>query len=118
MNWKIQEPYLEITSKCNLHCRHCYNSSSSENTAHLSRETISTCLEYFSNNNVLDLTISGGEPLLHPDIVNILQDAHERGFRTLLATNGTLLSICGSYGMAGAAAIPLAQVMIKLTPSS
>ena len=92
MNWKIQEPYLEITSKCNLHCRHCYNSSSSENTAHLSRETISTCLEYFSNNNVLDLTISGGEPLLHPDIVNILQDAHERGFRTLLATNGTLLS--------------------------
>ena len=92
MNWTLQAPYLEITSQCNLRCRHCYNSSSSENTAQLSRETILTCLEFFSCNGVQDLSISGGEPLLHPDVVDILQDAHERGFRTLLATNGTLLS--------------------------
>ena len=92
MNWMIQAPYLELTSQCNLCCRHCYNSSSSENTAQLSKETILTCLEFFSRNGVQDLSVSGGEPLLHPDVVDILHDAHERGFRTLLATNGTLLS--------------------------
>ncbi len=92
MNWMIQAPYFEITSRCNLRCRHCYNSSSSENTAQLTRETILTCLEFFSSKGVRDLSISGGEPLLHPDVVNILRDADDRGLQTLLATNGTLLS--------------------------
>lgn len=92
MNWTIQIPYLEIASKCNLHCKHCYNNSTAENTLLLSRKTILTCLEFFEGMGVRDLSISGGEPLLHPDVVDILRDAHERGFRTLLATNGTLLS--------------------------
>lgn len=92
MKWMIQAPYLEITSQCNLHCRHCYNSSSAESTAQLSRKTILACLDFFSHNGVQDLTISGGEPLLHPEVGGILQDAHEQGLKTLLATNGTLLS--------------------------
>ena len=92
MKWTVQSPYMEITSQCNLYCKHCYNSSSSKNTVRLSKEEILNCLDYFSNMGVRELAISGGEPLLHPDIVDILCDAKNKGIQVLLATNGTLLS--------------------------
>lgn len=92
MNWTIEDPYFEITSQCNLLCKHCYNASSSKNHVQLSRKNILECLNFFSIKGVKNLSISGGEPLIHIDIKEILHDAHERNFQILLATNGTLLS--------------------------
>ena len=81
MSWILGEPYIEITSKCNLKCKYCYNES-----------CIEKCFSYFESKGVEIVSISGGEPLVHKDIFKILKSCKSHGFKVLLATNGTLIT--------------------------
>ena len=89
---------LEITQKCNLRCKHCYNfdrtkSPEKQNELQeLTTQEIYSTLEQLSDLGVLSLNISGGEPLLHPDILPILEKAKEFHFHIRLKSNGTLIS--------------------------
>lgn len=91
MSWTLDEPYVEITSLCNLGCTFCYNSSGVNNKHILGLGVLEKCFSYFSKSGIKSISISGGEPLMHPDIINILKRCKYYQFRTLLATNGTLL---------------------------
>lgn len=78
--------FLETTSNCNLTCKHCRGMSG----AHLDIDTAKKAIDVLSSFKLLILT--GGEPLLHPDIFSILEYAKDRMDRVALATNGTLIS--------------------------
>src|SRR5512135_1328689 len=81
---------LQITNRCNLQCRHCYIGEGSHQD--LSNKQIETVLDQFEEIQGLRLLLSGGEPLLHPafwEVNNILRDF---GFRSVLLSNGTLIS--------------------------
>jgi AdoMet-dependent heme synthase len=90
---KLQVVAWEITRSCNLACAHCRASSGegrydNELTMDESRRLIDEIREV--GNPIIILT--GGEPLLHPDILSIASYARDQGLRVVLGSNGTLLS--------------------------
>jgi radical SAM protein with 4Fe4S-binding SPASM domain len=82
----------ETTSACNLSCSYCRAKA----TASPEKEELSTeeALSFIDEIACLRpmLILSGGEPLLRPDIFLLARHAADRGMRVSLATNGTLLT--------------------------
>lgn len=83
--------YLELTSRCNLSCRHCYLSAGPNGRAELGKDVVRRALDDFAAAGGLSVTLSGGEPLLHPDWSSLAAHAVGLGLRATVATNGTLL---------------------------
>jgi len=81
-----------LLRRCNLTCRHCYSVSTDTNFAgELSTPEIYVVLEDLKAARVPVLILSGGEPLLHPDIFTIARRAKAMGFYVALSSNGTLI---------------------------
>ncbi len=78
---------LELTYACNLDCSFCYNDLSLEGTP-LTLPQYEQLLADLAQMNVLNLILSGGEPLAHPDFFRIGNRARELGFVVRLKTNG------------------------------
>ncbi len=81
---------VEVTDRCNLHCRHCYLGEAGKRDIDV--EVFRGVVEAFADMGGLRLIVTGGEPLLHPDFARLNQAVHGLTCRTVLATNGTLLS--------------------------
>lgn len=81
---------IEITQRCNLNCNGCYTKG--DNGEDLTLETIGRMMDYYQQvegNQGEILQISGGEPTLHPQILDILDMAMAKGFKfVMLNTNG------------------------------
>ena len=84
--------YLEfqITDRCNLRCRHCYIGDSLHQDLPLEK-TIKV-LKEFEEIQGLRLLLSGGEPLLHPRFWEINEVLRDHAFRSVLLSNGTLIT--------------------------
>jgi radical SAM protein with 4Fe4S-binding SPASM domain len=80
-----------ITSKCNLNCVHCF-ANADKQRGELSFDELKSVFDQLERMRVFELRINGGEPLLHPNIREILSDLGKRKFRKVLLTNGTLLN--------------------------
>ena len=78
---------LELTYACNLDCAFCYNDLELEGKP-LTLAQYRTLLEELAGLSVLDLTLSGGEPLAHPSFFDIGGYAHELGFVIRIKSNG------------------------------
>ncbi len=82
-----------LIRRCNLTCKHCYSiSADTDFPGELSTDQIFTVMDDLKQFRVPVLILSGGEPLMHPDIFKISRRAKEMGFFTALSTNGTLIS--------------------------
>lgn len=84
--------YIEITNRCNLQCRYCYNDSNIMNYNNMTLDEINKIVEFINNNKNISLVISGGEPLLHPQFSNILDFIKKNKYDAMIYTNGVLLS--------------------------
>lgn len=83
--------YFEITSYCNGKCPYCYNSSS-EYGKHIPLSCIMDVMEQaLQLNPQTSFVLSGGEPLLHPDIGEILEKANRNRFEVTVITNAYML---------------------------
>ena len=80
----------DVTSRCNLSCRHCSNKELSYGDD-LSTESILTILDQLHAFGIQHISFSGGEPLLREDLFSILQKAKELDIAVTLATNSTLI---------------------------
>ena len=80
--------YIEITNACNMHCKHCMNNSGETLKHELGKEQMIDLLTDLHEENISQLYISGGEPLLYNGIDEVLQFASSLGMKTTLATNG------------------------------
>jgi len=81
-----------VGRRCNLHCVHCY--SDSANRAYAGELTTAegcALIDDLAEFGVPVLLLSGGEPLVRPDIFELIEHARLRGLRTTLSTNGTLI---------------------------
>ncbi len=79
-----------LTRRCNLRCRFCYSGSADVAYAgELSTEEVVTVMQDLRRFRVPALILSGGEPLLRPDIFEISEEAKRLGFYVALSTNGT-----------------------------
>jgi heme d1 biosynthesis radical SAM protein NirJ len=81
-----------LIRRCNLTCKHCYSiSADTDFKGELSTEEVFKVMDDLKAFKVPVLILSGGEPLLRPDIFEISKRSKEMGFYTSLSTNGTLI---------------------------
>src|SRR5687768_7453541 len=81
---------LELTYRCNLDCVFCYNDLGARGEP-LSLDRYRALLDELAAMQVLHLTLTGGEPLAHPDFFAIGSHARERGFVVRVKSNGHAL---------------------------
>jgi AdoMet-dependent heme synthase len=81
---------LELTHRCNLSCRHCYQFSP-RSGGELDTGQWKKVLEDLAAAGCLFLAITGGEPLLREDLPELIDAAASRGYALTLQTNGVLL---------------------------
>lgn len=83
--------WLEPTAKCNLSCYGCYRKN--EVDSHKPIEEIKKELEVFKKMRKSDgISIAGGDPLLHPDIIEIVKMVKADGQKPIINTNGIALT--------------------------
>ncbi len=81
---------LEINQQCNLSCRACYREKTGGSK---SVAAIMADLDTIERHQqVQTVSVAGGEPTLHPDLVEIVAAIHGRGHSVSLVTNGLLLT--------------------------
>lgn len=71
-----------ITSRCNLRCKHCYY-------ADVKEDEMAFDIKVLDGSSVL--IFSGGEPLLREDVYKLARKAKELGLRPVLSTNGLIM---------------------------
>ena len=82
-----------LIRRCNLTCKHCYSISADKDfPGELSTAEIYGVMDDLKRHQVPVLILSGGEPLLRPDIFDIAKRAKSMGFYVGLSSNGTLIT--------------------------
>jgi len=82
-----------VGQRCNLHCVHCYSDSCNRPySGELNTEEGMTLIDDLAGYGIPALLLSGGEPLLRPDLFELIGHARLRGLRVTLSTNGTLIT--------------------------
>ena len=81
-----------LIRRCNLKCKHCYSVSADVDfPGELTTQEIFAVMDDLKDFGVPALILSGGEPLLRPDIFDISRRAKQKGFYTALSSNGALI---------------------------
>lgn len=85
--------YLEVTHRCNLRCISCYTGAGSEKPDTLTLEERKSVVRQAKAMGVQSVSLSGsGEPLLYPDLRELIAYIRSLGMSVVLFTNGTLLT--------------------------
>ena len=85
--------YVDVTARCNLRCRYCYHFDSPAAVPdELSAGEWLLFIREMASCGVMNVNISGGEPLIRPDILKILDGFRNLGMRFDLVSNGSLLT--------------------------
>ncbi len=91
--WSLSDnaiAWLEPTAKCNLYCEGCYRANVDR---HKSLAEVAADLDVFERQRTFDgVSIAGGDPLTHPEIVEIVRMIAARGAKPVLNTNGLALT--------------------------
>jgi len=78
---------LELTNRCNLRCRHCYDERHAS-TGDLPCEIVETVLRGGASCGIDHVCFSGGEPTLHKAFGTIVERVCQEGFAFSIVTNG------------------------------
>ncbi len=89
---RLSSVQLEITRQCNLHCKHCYNNSGAKRENELTVEEMKELIDELAHIGVLNVLVTGGEPLLHPDLFEIISYVRSKPMSCMVFTNGTLIT--------------------------
>jgi 12,18-didecarboxysiroheme deacetylase len=92
------------TKRCNLRCAHCYSSSTSAPGANeLTGDEARRMIDDLGRFGCPVLLLSGGEPILRPDLLELVRHARRADLRAVISTNGTLITeeLAGRFAEAG-----------------
>lgn len=78
---------IELTEACNLRCRFCYNSQKPRYN-----QNVYKMLDILAEQGVMQVTLTGGEPLMHPDFFGILNYAVSKFPNVMILSNGSLMT--------------------------
>ena len=96
------------TNKCNLTCKHCYQDARPDACANeLTTDEARTLIDQIAAAGFKIMIFSGGEPLMRPDIYDLVAYAASKGLRPVFGTNGTLITteVAGKLKECGACAM-------------
>lgn len=83
----------EVTRNCNLNCAHCRAAAScGPYSGELSTDQCLKLVDDIASVSLPVIILTGGEPLLRPDIFEIAAYGTDKGLRMVMATNGTLVT--------------------------
>ena len=91
--WRIDvysKVYVEITNVCNMSCSFCHGHS--RETRRMSADEFSRVLDALEGQTKFIYYHLMGEPLTHPRLPDFVRLASEKGFKSIITTNGTLLA--------------------------
>ena len=77
---------IAITNDCNLNCSHCYIK---HNTNYLDKNEVMRWVEELDLNGCLSIGIGGGEPTIHPNLLEILHCINKTTMAATITTNGS-----------------------------
>lgn len=79
---------FEITYKCNLECKHCFNKSNDSAYAGLSKKDVLLLIHELAEAKVKNVYMTGGEPTKYPYFIEAVTEFNKCGIEVILATNG------------------------------
>jgi MoaA/NifB/PqqE/SkfB family radical SAM enzyme len=91
----LKRVYVEVTNRCNLNCSTCMRNVWEVEYGHMSAEVFERLLSGLAASAAErpEIFLGGyGEPLFHPKILQLIEQAKRRGFRVSMITNGVLLT--------------------------
>ncbi len=106
--------HLYVTDQCNLDCHYCTEYDNS--VPHPSLDDVKMWVEKIKDLGCIRIGIQGGEPLLHPDIVEIVRFCKSLNLRTSMSTNGFKLTRTLIKGFEEAGLDSLQVSVDKMTP--
>ncbi|MDD4984050.1 MAG: radical SAM protein [Candidatus ainarchaeum sp.] len=83
---------MQITTHCNMNCKFCYANINKKEGNNLDFKYIKTVFNDAKKKGLCFVSITGGEPTLHPDFYKIVNYAKSLGFAIHLNTNGTIIN--------------------------
>lgn len=92
---RVIKAQMELTYRCNLHCRHCYTDPYNHRAflpKEMTFEEVTRILDEMADVGILWLNFTGGEVLARRDFFDIYDYAYAKGFLLVLYTNGTMLT--------------------------
>lgn len=87
----LRSIHIEIADACNEHCIHCYIPNECKNNM-IDSALFYRIIEEGRKMNIIHVTLSGGEPLLHKDIVDFLKKCRKLELSVNVLSNLTLLT--------------------------
>ncbi len=95
----LKDPYnrpvsnlrISLTPACNLSCVYCHKEGEKSPRDQMSAEEIAEVLRVAEKFDIRSVKFTGGEPLLRPDLIDIIRSV-PRGMESSLTTNGTFLA--------------------------
>ena len=91
-NYTLESLHVDVTSECNERCIHCYIPNAVKNQAtHISLQKFCEIIDEFVELGGNSIVLSGGEPLMHPEITKILNCCGQKNLDIAVFSNLTLL---------------------------
>lgn len=96
---KLTILYLYVTNKCNLKCAHCWIDGDIRNENFIDIKILEKTVEKMTNMGLRQVNLTGGEPTLHPKLIEIIEMFYNKNINIYLNTNGTLLNdkMCNEF---------------------
>jgi radical SAM protein with 4Fe4S-binding SPASM domain len=94
-NWDLDAPTqvsVELTYNCNFSCRHCYIDGSPKRKEFVDSKRLIQVLDTLADYGISVVEITGGEPTLHPDFLDIVVHCADRFPLVSIITNGYVLN--------------------------
>ena len=89
----IKDLCFEIIQRCPNNCIFCSSKSNFQKDNIIDFATIKRTIDFFvANGGIKEISFSGGEPLLHPKILEIIKFCHDKGIYTTLYTSGVVVN--------------------------
>lgn len=89
--YSLTRVHVDVSSRCNERCVHCYIPSQHKCDL-MSAETFDKVLYECEQMKVLNITLSGGEPMLNPNLGHFLQKCSQKNFSVNILSNLTILT--------------------------
>jgi radical SAM protein with 4Fe4S-binding SPASM domain len=83
---------VQITERCNLHCAHCFVSSTRHGSDMSAAVLADVVIPRLRRARVSRVTLTGGEPFVHPQIIEIVEQLNSAGVSVGVCTNATCIS--------------------------
>jgi len=92
----VESPYrkalIRITDACNAHCVHCFISANNRGQSMTLNDFRRFVLPRLQEIRVSRVTLTGGEPFIHPNLIEMVQLLADANISTGICTNATLIT--------------------------